>query len=198
MISALLFLTIASFSFGADVSHDLFTDLLQDHVRSGLVDYKVLKKDPRLDRYIGMISEVDPDTLGSEDAEKAFYINVYNAFTLKILVDNYPLSSITDLNDGGLIISTLFKKTVWDKKLVRVDGKKTTLNVIEHEILRAVYKDFRIHFAIVCGALSCPPLLDEAYTADKLDSQLNDQGQVFFSNPGLNSFDLDNRVAYLA
>ena len=164
------------------VSVKIYDNLLHKYIVNGLVDYENLVKDKNLEKYIDALSKFDPSTLTNKNDKLAFWINAYNAYTLKIIVDNYPISSINDLHSGGRIIAHILKTTVWDKDFVIIDNKKITLNYIEHDIIRPKFKDPRIHFALVCGAMSCPPLRNEAYIGDKLDEQLNDQGKSFFAN----------------
>ncbi|NCQ19483.1 MAG: DUF547 domain-containing protein, partial [Ignavibacteria bacterium] len=111
-------------------SHQLFTEILNQHVKNGLVDYKNLKKDSRLEKYLVQLSNTEPEKL-SRNEKLAFWINAYNAFTLQVIVENYPVESITDLNTGGKIIGYLFGKTVWDKEFILINKKKYSLGDIE-------------------------------------------------------------------
>jgi hypothetical protein len=178
--------------------HALFTEVLQDHVKDGLVNYEALKEDKRFNKYIEQLSNTDPQDLISREEKMAFWINVYNAYTLKIICDNYPIKSISELHTGGLALGTVFKKTVWHKKLVRVKNELTSLDYIEHKILRPEFRDPRIHFSIVCAAKGCPPLRSEAYEAEKLNDQLNDQAKVFLEAAAKNSFNLDKNIATIS
>lgn len=192
----LIFAALVSSAQGGE--HDLFTSVLQSHVRDGLVNYTALCNDNRLGNYIEQISSKDPDSLSARKAKMAFWINAYNAYTLKIICDNYPLKSITELHTGGPIIRMMVGKTVWDKKLVIINKKKLSLNHIEHKILRPTFKDPRIHFALVCAAKGCPPLRSEAYEANMLNTQLMEQGVIFLSQENKNHFDLSTKTAYLS
>ena len=177
---------------------DLFTAILKDYVKDNGVDYKNLSHDPRLQEYIKEISAVDPDKLPSREAKFAFWLNVYNAYSLKIIRDHYPIRSLDQLNFGGLVVAVLLKKTVWDRPFVKVHGRNLTLRAVDHEILRPQFKDPRITFTIACGAVSCAPILNEAYDADKINDQLEFQAWKFFNDPRWNSFDLKNHTAYLS
>ncbi len=106
----------------------------------------------------------------------AFWINAYNAFTVKLIVDNYPISSIMKLDNGK----------VWDRKWINIGGKTYSLNNIENDILRPQFKDPRIHFAVNCAAKSCPPLLNRAWTAANLESNFEKQARAFINNPEFN------------
>jgi len=125
-------------------------------------------------------------------------MNAYNAYTLKVICDNYPVVRITDLSSGGKVLSYVLKTTVWDKDYVKINNKIMSLNDIEHGIIRKDFKEPRIHFALVCAAISCPPLRSEAYTGQKLDTQLSGQAKIFFSDKSKNHFDLVKHTAYLS
>ncbi|MEO1628882.1 MAG: DUF547 domain-containing protein, partial [Bacteroidota bacterium] len=129
-----------------------------------------------LDAYLKMLSANPPSSSWSSKEAMAFWINAYNAFTVQLIVDNYPLSSITNL-DGG--------KT-WKVKRISIGGKKYSLDQIENGILRPTYKDARIHFAVNCAARSCPPLLNRAWTAANLNSNFDKQAKAFINNPKFN------------
>jgi hypothetical protein len=114
---------------------------------------------------------------GAMPKKMAFWINAYNAFTIDLIIDNYPVSSILNL-DGG--------KT-WDVKRITLGGKKYSLNQIENEILRPVFKDPRIHFALNCAAKSCPPLYNKAFTAENLERALEQRTRQFINDANFNS-----------
>jgi len=198
LLLAVAIVLFASVSVPEAESHGLFTDILADYVHEGSVDYKSLCTDERLNRYIRQLAETNPDTIASDEARLAFWINAYNAYTLKIICDEYPVKSINDLHFGGLIVGTVLKKTVWDKDLVEINNRKTTLNTIEHKIIRPIFKDPRAHFALVCASKSCPPLRPEAFEAENLDEQLDDQGRIFLSDEFKNSFDIEKRQAHIS
>jgi len=183
---------------GARSVDAIFTDLLRDHVEDGRVDYPSLCADARFKTYLGQLSATDPDTLPDDHVRLAFWINAYNAFTLEVICDNYPVKSINDLHFGGLIVGTVTKKTVWHKKFIVINGEKMSLDHIEHDIVRPEFQDPRAHFGLVCASVSCPPLRTEAFEGDMLDAQLDDQARIFFSQPGKNYFDLDEKTAYLS
>ncbi|MCA9394248.1 MAG: DUF547 domain-containing protein [Candidatus Omnitrophica bacterium] len=180
------------------MDYSAYDALLREYVNPrGLVDYERLCADPALGSVTEQLSRADPDRLDRGEA-LAFWINVYNAFTLKVICDNYPLESINDLHGGGLILGTVFKTTIWDKKWFAINGEKMSLGHVEHKILRPRFEDPRIHFAIVCAARSCPPLRAEAYIAGRIEGQLDDQGRIFLSRPELNRFDLKSQTAHLS
>lgn len=185
LLSALaIFLAVST---ATAFDHSPLDAILKQRVdANGMVDYAGLKADRAgLDSYLektGAVTESDFNGW-SESEQIAFLSNVYNAETLQLIIDNYPVDSIKDL--GGLI------STPWDKKTVILFGEETTLNKVEHDILREDYDEPRIHFALVCAAVSCPPLRREAYTGAKLDSQLDDQARVFLAQSGKNRIEGD-------
>ncbi len=159
----------------ARVDHSVYAALLASHVRNGRVDYQGFKRDePRLDAYLKTLAGADPDRLAPAE-QMAFYINAYNAWTIKLILGKYPdLESIKDL--GSLFQSP------WKKKFVRINGEKVTLDHIEHEILRPKFKDPRVHFAVNCASISCPPLRNEPYTGEKLEEQLDSATADFIND----------------
>lgn len=192
----LISLLFARLSYSQDNS--IYDSLLKDYIKNGLVDYEHLKDDARLDTYLVQLSETDPKKFQDKNSEMAFWINSYNAFTLKIICENYPVKSITDLNNGGKLLNGLTGKTVWDKSFITINGRKISLNYIENNILRQKFNDPRIHFAIVCASISCPPIRPEAYSAAILSSQLNDHAKEFFNDTTRNSFNAEKRIANLS
>jgi hypothetical protein len=153
------------------VTHELWDALLKKHVRTdGMVDYKGFVRDSNeLNRYLRVLESAHPnDKSWSRNEQMAYWINAYNAYTIQLIVRNYPVASIKDIK-GGIA----FVNSVWDMKFIRIQGFTYDLNNIEHNILRPVFKDARIHAAINCASFSCPKLFPEAYTADKLDAQLD-------------------------
>ena len=145
------------------------------NVRLAGVDYPAMKKDPAYSKLIADLKSFSPSTLKTQEERMSFWINVYNVMAVKMVVDHYPVDSIKDA--GSLF------ESVWKKEVGVVGGKAVTLNDIEHETLRKM-GDPRIHVAIVCASVSCPDLRNEAYTADKLDAQLDDQFKQFLENRG--------------
>jgi hypothetical protein len=176
--------------------HSLLDGILKDHVNNGWVNYKAMKSDDRVKQYIDYIKAIDTASIDPKE-RLAFWINAYNAWTLKIALDNYPLKNFKELG-AALVIGTIFKSTIWDKDLVTMNGKTVmTLNEIENDIIRE-YRDARIHFSIVCAAKSCPPLRSEAYTGDKLSEQLDEQTRMFLSDTKKNQFDFEKKELKLS
>ncbi|MEN8807943.1 MAG: DUF547 domain-containing protein [Desulfobacterales bacterium] len=176
-----------------DQTYAGYDGLLKTYVTDGRADYKGLKTDPNaLDRYIDSAAGVPEEQFNSwtQSQRLAFLINLYNAATLKLVVDHYPVKSIKD-------IGSLFKGP-WDQPVVRLYGKTITLNHLEHDILRKQYSEPRIHMALVCAAKSCPQLRSEAYTTEKLDEQLNDQSRQYLVSPAGLNVDRKKKVVYFS
>lgn len=197
----ILMILLNLFSYSSIVfanEHQLFTELLSDHVNQGLVDYKKLCKDKRLKQYAKYLSAMNPDQLESKNHQLAYWINTYNANTLKVVCDDYPIKSMNELNFGGLLVSVALKKTVWDRKFIEVNSKKISLKSIEHDIIRPRFLEPRSHLALSCGAISCPPLSSTAYEGEMLDAQLTQQAERFFGSKFYNEFDTSKKEARLS
>jgi hypothetical protein len=178
---------------GFDHSYAAWTAILRGCVRDGGFDYaKLVQERAKLDGVLARLLAVTPEELGawSETQRFAFWINTYNAFCIQKVVDNYPLKSIRKL-DGAFGIHTVFDKGFIPMKAHHPDGKgeALALNDIEHKILRKRFKDARLHAAINCASKSCPPLRGEAYTAEALDVQLDEQMRAFVNDPSRNRID---------
>lgn len=172
------------------ITHEDFTNLLKKHVDlDGMVDYKGLITDSlKLNAYLTKLAAGHPnDKNWSRNEQIAYWINAYNAYTLQIVMRNYPVESIKDI--GG---SIPFTNTVWDQKFINIEGQVYDLNNIEHGILRKQFVEPRIHFALVCASYSCPPLRNEAFEASSLDSQLVDQAKLFINDGDRNRITTDS------
>lgn len=167
-------------------SHQLWNELLEAHVKpNGLVDYKgFIREKPKLERYLKLLSENAPDrSKWSKNEQLAYWINVYNAFTVKLIVDFYPTKSIRDL---GPRIKIPLIKDVWHYEFFKIAGVDMSLDEVEHSILRKEFEEPRIHFAINCASVSCPPLLNEAFVAANLENQLTRVATTFINDPSRN------------
>ena len=150
-------------------THAAYDALLKQFVADGRVDYQGLESDSSaLDHYLDSIAAISEATFNAwtKPAQLAFLINLYNAATLKLIVDHYPIKSIKNIGS--------FFKGPWDQPVVRLFGQTITLDNLEHDIIRKDYSEPRIHLALVCAAKGCPPLISEAYVAGRLDDQLDD------------------------
>ena len=168
-------------------SHQLWNELLKSNVKSnGQVDYKgFIREKPKLEKYLKLLSENAPDRkTWSKNQQLAYWINVYNAFTVKLIVDNYPTKSIRDL---GPSLKIPLIKDVWHYKFFKIAGVEMSLDEVEHSILRKEFEEPRIHFAINCASVSCPPLLNEAFVVDRLEEQLTRVATAFVNDPTRNN-----------
>ncbi len=181
-LTLLLLMISCPFSVGATqvpVDHSIYGRLLKAHVIKGRVDYSGFKKDEaQLDAYLAALTAIDPGALDKQE-QMAFYINAYNAWTIKLILGAWPdLNSIKDI--GGLFQSP------WKKSFVKLREQIVTLDHIEHNILRPRYKDPRIHFAVNCASISCPPLLNTPYIGSELERQLDTVTTNFINDSGSN------------
>ncbi|MCB0771252.1 MAG: DUF547 domain-containing protein [Flavobacteriales bacterium] len=152
--------------------HSVWSNLLQDHVNNkGEVDYTAMGKDPRLGRYLGELSKAEPNERWSMNERKAFWINAYNAFTIRLILDHPGVQSIKDIDSP------------WKTKFFTIGGRTMDLDHVEHTELRKNINDPRIHFGIVCASFSCPRLWNHAYTAQDIDKQLDDAARRFINDP---------------
>ncbi len=158
------------------VDYSLYAELLGKYVKKGVVNYAGFKKEEaKLDRFLKVLERVDTKKLSSSQ-QMAFYINVYNAWTIKLILSKYPgVKSIKEI--GGWFSSP------WKQEIVRIEGKVYHLDNIEHDILRPRFKDPRVHFAVNCASKGCPPLLSEPYLGARLNQQLNQVTTAFINDP---------------
>ncbi len=157
----------------------------------GLVDYPALRQQAgALDAYLKNTAEVPRAQFDSwaRPERMAFLLNVYNAATLKLMADQ-TVDSIKDI--GGLV-------PVWKLQVVRLFGGKYSLDDVEHQMLRGQFESPAIHFALVCGARSCPPLRREPYTAHRLEAQFAEQARLFLRDADKNRVDVPAKILYLS
>ena len=166
-------------------SPEIFNQLLKKYVaENGKVDYKGFIKDStELNKYLRQLSSNPPQPTWTNNDQLAYWINAYNAYTIQLIIRHYPLKSIKDI---GSKIKIPFVNTPWDIKFIRIGQNTYDLNNIEHDILRKNFNEPRIHFAIVCASVSCPKLLNQAYTGAQLGQQLQTQTQEFINDPSRN------------
>lgn len=169
--------------------------------QQGMVNYRSLKASPqRLNFFLAGLAAMAPDLYQKwDDKEKiAFWINAYNALTLKAIIDHYPIRA--SFFKGFVYPRNSIRQIpgVWDTLRFPVMKKKMTLDDIEHEVLRKEFNEPRIHLALVCAAMGCPPLRAEPYEGAKLDRQLDDQARVFLANPQKFRIDRSQGKVYLS
>ena len=153
--------------------------MLRQHVdEDGFVNYEgFLQDSDELEDYLVILSEGVPDKDWTDEEKLAFWINTYNAFTIKLILDHYPVTSIKKIKWGIPFINSVF-----DIQFFKIGGISYDLNKIEHGILRKQFDEPRIHFAINCASISCPPLKNEAYVAERLDKQLTEAAETFLAD----------------
>lgn len=160
---------------GEDVNNEIYSHLLSSFVSGGVVDYRgLLGEEGKLDQYLLQLERTNTSALTPND-QLAFYINAYNAWTIKLVLGSYP--GIKSIKDVGTIFSS-----PWAKKICRIDGKILSLDDIEHGIIRPRFRDPRIHFAVNCASKSCPPLASEPYRGVSLDAQLDAAARNFIND----------------
>jgi len=180
-----------------DPAHAAWSAVLARWVDHGEVDYAGLGRDGRadLDAYLATLSGAcSQDYEGWTEAEKiAFWINAYNAFTIRLILDHYPVASIRKI---GWLPGAAFRQDFIP--MPGLKGRTISLNEIEHGTLRSAFHEPRIHFALVCASRSCPVLRSEAYRGADLDRQLEDQARAFLRDPTKNRFDAATGTLYLS
>ena len=163
----------------APPDHSSWTQLLEKYVDpQGQVNYQGLKIDQaNLDAYLQLLASNPVQEEWSRAEKLAYWINTYNAYTIKLILNHYPVKSIMDIEGGK----------AWDKVWIKLGNKSYSLNQIENEIIRPQFKEPRIHFAVNCAAKSCPPLLNEAWMPATLESQLEQRTKAFINNSAYNT-----------
>jgi len=193
----ILFIILAISNLGYTATQDkpdqLYGKVLDNFVQEGLVDYSGLKSNPKdLNQYLEQTSGVTRETFEgwSKNEQLAFLINLYNAQTLYLIADNYPVKSIKDIasDSGG----------PWEQPIVTLFGEQITLDALENEVIRKNYTDPRVHFALVCAALGCPALINTPYEAAELEKQLDQQTKAFLMDTDKNSIDTEQRILRLS
>ncbi|MDO6801520.1 DUF547 domain-containing protein [Wenyingzhuangia sp. 1_MG-2023] len=174
-LAFLLLIAISSYS-----QTDVWSNLLQKHVTDkGLVDYDAFAKDKtQLDSYLKYLEKKSPDASWSANKTKAFWINAYNAYTIKLILENFPLTSITDIKRNDL--------NAWEIPFAKVGGKTISLNHIEHDILRKKFNDPRIHAGVNCASISCPALPNIAFTENNIEKLLTQKMKTFVNDTSRN------------
>lgn len=180
-----------------DHQHASWNTLLKSYVRKGVVNYAGLKQagGPALDGYLRSLESVCPGDYDKWTREQklAFWINAYNAYTVKLVLTHYPIKSIRSI---GFLPGAAFRESFIPLKALR--GEVLSLNDIEHEILRKEFREPRIHFAINCASKSCPALQSEVYRSATLDTQLTLATRQFVSDTSKNRFDAASSTLYLS
>lgn len=180
-----------------DKTHAAFDQLLKQNVNNGMVNYAALVEAHDgsvsvLQPYLESLAAVKQDDFETWEIsdQLAFMVNLYNAATLQLIVDNYPVDSIKEIGWWG--------HNAWKKKVISLFGRRISLDYLEHDIIRAQFQEPGIHFALVCAAKGCPELRSEAYVGAKLVEQFDDQSRIFLADSNKNRFDDKNGTVYLS
>lgn len=185
---AVLVATLPAGATSLKPDHAPWARLLEAHLEQGeggapnRFDYGALKANGEdraaLRSYIASLEATDPDVL-SRDEAFAFWVNLYNALTVEVVIDHYPVASIRDI----AISPGLFSTGPWGKRLVTVAGRELSLDDIEHGILRPDFGDSRVHYAVNCASVGCPDLAARPYTGDELDAMLDRAARAYVNSP---------------
>lgn len=165
------------------INHQPWQSFLDNYVRYSqeqgfnLVNYKGVTNDDavKLSEYISSLTSIDPRTLNRNE-QMAYWINLYNAKTVELILENYPVSSIRKLGQGFLSFGP------WKDKIITIDNTPLSLDDIEHRILRPIWKDRRIHYAVNCASIGCPELNKQAFTGGNLEDLLNEGEQAYVNH----------------
>lgn len=169
----------------ATIDHSAWAAFLDRHlvvVENGAnrVAYGAVSESDRaaLDGYIARLEAV-PISAYRRDEQMAFWINLYNAVTVQVVLEHYPVESIRDID----ISPGLFSDGPWGKELVGVEGEELSLDDIEHRVLRPIWRDPRIHYVVNCASIGCPDLRPEPYRSDRLEDQLDAAARDYVNDP---------------
>ncbi|MBT3786638.1 DUF547 domain-containing protein [bacterium] len=175
--------------------HSQFDSLLAQFVTDGLVRYKDLRERGKrtLESYLTRLAMANNITSMPGNDQLALYINAYNAYNLKAVVDHYPINGWNPLYPKNSIRQI---KGVWKKWEIQVGQKTMTLDDLEHKIIRK-FKDPRVHFGVNCASIGCPTLANYAYTGPKLNEQLDERGVEFLTQPSRFQFSADSQAIWL-
>ncbi|MEX2180889.1 MAG: DUF547 domain-containing protein [Gemmatimonadaceae bacterium] len=192
-IATVALATLAAPATGAaqGIDHAPWDAMLGAHVTDGLVDYDAFARDPRFARYLETLDRTS--LAGATRPERlAYWINVYNAYTIALINDRRERDSIRNINRRFGITW----RSPWAEPIVRAAGRVLTLDDVEHRIIRPEFGDPRIHAALVCAAIGCPSLRSEAYVASTLDAQLDNQARHFLAQHEKNRVDVAAGVVF--
>lgn len=174
------------------VDHSLWASFLDKHVRAGAdginrVDYAAIRGASReqLESYIAQLGNEPLAELAPRE-QFALWANLYNALTIRVIADHYPVDSIRDISAkqaGGSRGFSLFSRGPWKAKLIAMGGVELSLDDIEHEILRPIFDDNRVHYAVNCASVGCPNLQPTPFTGAALDEQLDAAAQEYVNHP---------------
>ena len=167
---------------GGEISHAAWDMFLARYLSNqngiALLDYGAVTAADKqsLNDYVNMLAQTPILSL-AKNQQLAFWINLYNALTVKTVLDNYPVSSIKEISSG------FFPTGPWDDKLININDESLSLNDIEHRILRPIWQDARLHYAVNCASIGCPNLATNAYTADNVNEMLEAAAAAYINHP---------------
>ena len=170
----------------ATFTHHTFDQVLAEHVTDGVVNYHTLAANQSFDAYLSDLTRIAPQQLPTPNHRLAFWINAYNAFAIKGILDGYSPSTFSG------------RYTYFIAQDYIVGDEPINLYDLERKILIPAFREPRIHFAIVCASQSCPKLQSQAYTPENIDQQLTYSAQQFINDPSRNHFDQKHKIAYLS
>lgn len=168
-----------------DIDHSQWQQILnrylivgKDETAINLFNYQSVTSADKviLKQYLTQLQSINP-LLHTKSQQQAYWINLYNALTVQLILDNYPVKSITKLGER------FFSFGPWDDDAAKVNGKTLTLNDIEHEILRPIWQDPRIHYAVNCASYGCPNLSATAFTSQNVEQQLTAGAYAYINHP---------------
>ncbi len=179
--------------FGEDFISREYEQILKNYTKNSIykntsyvgIDYKNPNVKDKINKVVSEIQKFDKKKLKTKNEELAFLINLYNIYVISIIIENLPLNSIMDLGQG-----------IFDKKFIYINNQSYSLNDIEHILIRKNFNEPRIHFALVCAAISCPDIRNEMYSGKKLNEQLEDQTKTFLNSK--KGVYIENNIIYLS
>jgi len=167
----------------ATIDHSQWQTILDKYLKThdsdiNRVDYKALQADgaDQLNDYVDSLFDIDPRKYNKKE-QFAYWVNLYNAATVVLIIENYPVESITKIKDNILSFGP------WDQQWLEVGGEILSLNDVEHRILRPIWKDNRVHYAVNCASLSCPNLSTLAFTSENTETQLKNLAKEYINHP---------------
>lgn len=178
----------------ATIQHQEWDNFLKEYIitnhssKINLLDYKKISGKSKLDDYVEYLTTIKITNYSMAE-QKTFWINLYNALTVKIILDHYPVKSIKNIKLSGI-----FKSGPWKKEVISIEGQKLSLDNIEHDILRPIWKDNRIHYAVNCASIGCPNLQDTAYTVSNTEALLEKGAKAYVNHPRGANFKKDGLV----
>ncbi len=166
------------------LQHQVWDSFLKKYIKAdssnlNLFRYNAVKKEDKnkLDSYISYLSGITI-TNHNKKEQLAYWINLYNALTIKVVLEHYPVQSIKDIKLSGIL-----KPGPWKKELISIEGRKLSLDNIEHNILRPIWKDNRVHYAVNCASIGCPNLQNSAFTAKNSENLLKKGAKSYINHP---------------